>query len=499
MLTFSRRYITMGLLALLPMAGCDSFLDINDDPNRAAAVSSDALLSPIQVFTGTAHYELGLHTSLFAQQMAAFASGPQQFDRHIDVRSNRAWNMIYLNNLNNLDLLVKQASTEGSSHYVGIGKVLQALNLGLLADNWGAAPFSQAFQGAAEFTPAYDQEEQLYTTINKLLDDALVELKKPTSTLRPGADDLIYGVVKPGVTTAPTQAVQISRWIRAANALKARYAIHLVEKNGVAAANTALTFVAQAFTSNADDLEILHNDRNLNPWNREIAIGTTTGNFIIAPSLTLINLMNGLTYAGLVDPRLPFMADKGTSPDNYLGYKNGAGTGGNTNLTANTFYAKPASPLMMVTFSEMKFIEAEARFLANGGTRTSRGSTAQAYQAYLDGIRAHMDKLGVPSAQVQAYLTHPQVAVGAANLTLSLIMKEKLIALYLNPEAWVDVRRYDYSPAIYPTMELPTEHNPALNGQFIRRILYPESEAARNAAEVTKVTKGLAEKMWWDQ
>jgi hypothetical protein len=484
MLQFSRRYISLALLALLPLAGCDGFLDINEDPNRAAAVSSDALLSPIQVSTATAHYNLGLYTSLFAQQLAAFTSGPQQLDRHIDARINGAWNTIYLNNLNNANVLVNQASAEGSSHYVGITKVLQALNLGLLTDTWGAVPYSQAFQGPLELTPPYDEQEQIYTTIQTLLDEALVELQKTTSTVRPGADDLIY-------------AGNISRWIKAANALKARYTLHLVEKQGTTAATAALGFVAKAFTSNAEDLQVTFNDRNLNPWNSGIAIGTTTGNFIVAPSQTLINLMNGTAYSGLVDPRLPFLADKGTNAT-YLGYRNGAGSGGNTNLTANTFYAKASAPVLMVTYSEMKFIEAEARFIANGGSRTSTGSTQEAYQAYLAGIRAHMEKLGVAPADLTAYLSNPNVGVGAANLTLELIMKEKLIALYLNPEAWVDVRRYDYSSEIYPTMELPAEHNPALNGQFIRRVLYPETEAARNAGEVSKVTKGLAEKMWWD-
>ncbi|MFC6996987.1 SusD/RagB family nutrient-binding outer membrane lipoprotein [Rufibacter roseus] len=486
MLQFSKRYISIGLLALLPLAGCDSFLDVNDDPTRASAVSSDALLTPIQVSTGDAHYQLGLYTSLFAQQLAAYTSGPQLFDRHIDARINTAWNTIYLNSLNNANLLVEQASAEGSAHYVGIVKVLQALNLGLLTDTWGAVPFSEAFQGPQELTPSYDQQEQLYGTINRLLDEALVELQKPTSTVRPAGDDIIYGG-------------NISKWVKAANALKARYAIHLVEKNGAAAANQALASVAQAFTGNADDMLVMYNDRNLNPWHRGVAIGTTTGNFIVAPSQTLINLMNGVAYSGLVDPRLPYLADKGTSTANYAGYRNGQGSGGNTNITANTFYAKQGSPVLMVTYSEMKFIEAEARFIANGGTRTSRGSTAEAYAAYLAGIKAHMERLGVPTAEMNAYLNDPKVAVGAGNLTLELIMKEKLIALYLNPEAWVDVRRYDYSTNIYPTMELPAEHNPALNGQFIRRVLYPESEGARNSEEVSKVTKGLAEKMWWDQ
>ncbi len=466
-------------------AGCDSYLDVNDDPTRASTVSSDALLTPIEVSTADAHFDLGQYTSLFAQQLAAYTSGPQQFDRHIDARINTAWNNIYLRNLYNANILVRQATAEGSTHYVGIGKVLQALNLGLLTDTWGAVPFSQAFQGPAELTPPYDEQEQVYTTIQQLLDEAITALQSPTSLVKPGADDVIYGG-------------NLALWIKAANALKARYTIHLLEREGVDAANAALGFVAKSFTSNTEDMQVVYNDRNLNPWNRGIAIGTTTGNFIVAPSQTLINLMNGNVYAGLTDPRLPLMADKGTSAGNYAGYRNGLGSGGNTNLTANTFYAKPAAPVMMVTYSEMKFIEAEARFVANGGTSTTVGSTEEAYQAYLAGIRAHMEKLGVPAADINAYLTNPLVGVGAANLTLELIMKEKLIALYLNPEAWVDVRRYDYSSEIYPGMELPAEHNPALNGQFIRRVFYPEAEAARNADEVARVTKGLAEKMWWD-
>ncbi|WP_460892523.1 SusD/RagB family nutrient-binding outer membrane lipoprotein [Rufibacter soli] len=485
MLHITRKYTALGLMGFLSLAGCDSFLDVNDDPNRATAVSSDALLSPIIVSTADAHYFLGLYTSLFSQQLAAYTSGPQIADRHIDVRVNTAWNTIYLNNLNNANFLVNQATAEGSLHYAGITKVLQALNLGMLTDTWGDVPFSQASQGPADLTPAFDSQEQIYTTINRLLDEALVQLQQPDSKVRPGADDLIYGG-------------NIPKWIKAANALNARYAIHLVEKQGVPAATAALGYVAKAFTSNADDMQVTFNDKNLNPWNRNIAIGTTTGNFIVAPSSTLINLMNGNTYAGLVDPRLPFMADRGTSTAQYTGYRNGEGLGGNTNITAKTFYAQPASPMLMVTYSEVKFIEAEARFIANGGTRTSRGSTPEAYQAYLAGIRAHMEKLGVAAGDITTYLANPQVAVGATNLTLSLIMKEKLIALYLNPEAWVDVRRYDYSPQIYPGMALPVNHNPALGGQFIRRVLYPETEVARNSDEVAKVAKGLADKMWWD-
>jgi hypothetical protein len=244
-------------------------------------------------------------------------------------------------------------------------------------------------------------------------------------------------------------------------------------------------------------MQLVYNDRNFNPWHRNIAIGTTTGNFIVTHSKRFIDQMNGATYPGLVDPRLPFIADKGSSA-NYAGIQNGVGTGSTTNITANTFYAKVNSPIMMVTYAEQKFLEAEALFLANGGTVGSTGSTTAAYNAYLAGIAAHMDKLGVATADKNTYINNPQVSVGATNLTLEHIMREKFVATYLHPETWVDVRRYDYNSNIYRGMALPVNQDPAMGGQWIQRAIYPLTEVARNPY-VQGELRPLTEKLWWNQ
>jgi hypothetical protein len=73
-------------------------------------------------------------------------------------------------------------------------------------------------------------------------------------------------------------------------------------------------------------------------------------------------------------------------------------------------------------------------------------------------------------------------------------MKEKYVALFLHPETWNDARRFDYA---YEDMTLPDNHNPELNGEFIRRQIYPDSETSRNAVNVPQVT--LLDRMWWDQ
>jgi hypothetical protein len=137
---------------------------------------------------------------------------------------------------------------------------------------------------------------------------------------------------------------------------------------------------------------------------------------------------------------------------------------------------------LIITFSELKFIEAEAAFTSD---------RARAYTAYLAGIRANMDKLLVPTTERDAYLADPRVAVGSANLTLDLIFKEKYVATYLNPEAFNDARRYSYK---YKDFTLPQN---AVLTSFIRRLDYPLGERSKNGVNVPA---GVARtsKLWWD-
>jgi hypothetical protein len=162
----------------------------------------------------------------------------------------------------------------------------------------------------------------------------------------------------------------------------------------------------------------------------------------------------------------------------------GSGTDtGQCYLSLKGFYSAPGAPLLLVTYAEMKFIEAEAYFNTD---------KAASYQAYLDGITANMNKVGVAAAERDAYLANPAVASGVASFTKALLFKEKYVAMFLQPETWTDARRFDYQ---YKDFALPQN---ALLNTFIRRAGYPSSETSRNAENVP-VVGSLADKLWWDQ
>ena len=480
------KLITKNIYTLLSMfcfMACDDYLggDTNLDPNRVNEVSLDALLPSVIAATSRGQYQVGFTISQISQHTASyFASGA---DIHEITRLNLAWTDLYLRSMSNADQLKLLAQEQESPHYEGIANVMLALNLGTATDLWENVPFDEAFQGSDNLLPNYQSQEEIYTTIQSLLDEAIVNLNETNSLFSPESDDLIYGG-------------NLDQWIKTAYALKARNFIHLANV-GNSFLNDALQAAENAFDGNEDDFELQYTDRNLNPWHAEIGLAIETGNFLIAHSAQLVNTMNGTNYP-VFDPRLPIIADPGTDTE-FIGMVNGSGGGNTTDLTIETWYTSSEAPLLMVTYAEVKFIEAEAAFLTNGGNSTSVGSTQQAYDAYLAGIQAHMEKLGVPEAEIGAYLSDPSVAVGTAGLTLELIMKEKWIALFLNPEAWTDLRRYNYSNDVYRDFSLPENHNPDLSGQFIQRASYPFDELSRNSGETEENTKDIAARMWRDQ
>ncbi len=481
---FSIYHILFGIVLVFLTNSCESYLggDTNIDPTRPQKVTLAALLPAAIEATSNNHYSAGFEISQITQHTSfIFGAGA---DVHAnETRLDGTWTGVYLRAMSNINVMIQQAETENAPYYVGIGKILMAINLGMATDIWGDIPYTDAFQGSSNLYPRFDSQESIYAVIQRLLDESIIALNQPTSSFVPAVDDLIY-------------AGNRSRWIKAANAYKARYLLHTIRRNP-ANASQILSLIAGSFVNNTEDFQLVYNEKNRNPWHIRPVLTNNTGNFTISFARQLVDMMNGTLYT-YTDPRLPIIASRGTNTS-FTGKINGTNQGGTATFSTTNYYCTPTAPVIMFGFAELKLIEAEARFLANGGSATSVGSTPDAYAAYLAAIRANMDKLSVPAAERDAYLANTSVAVGAAALRLTDIMKEKYIAMVLHPEVWVDMRRYNYSTAIYRDLRLPENQNPELRGNWIRRAAYPISETTRNQGEVGKVVKGLDAPLWWNQ
>lgn len=470
----------IALLALV-LGSCKSFLgeDVNIDPNRTSDAPLNTLTPTIMFYSAEGTQKAAVVVNSYVQHIGSVTAGG--FDAQNRNTFGGTWDDIYLSIIPNANEIIKKAQANESPHYAGIAKVVLAYNLGLGTSLWENIPYKEADNQLTNLQPAYDAQESIYADILRLLDEAIADLSSPTTVFKPGADDLIY-------------KGDVTKWAKLAHSLKARYLLHLAKKRGPGTYAEILAELSQGISANSEDFQLVYNDRNLSRWH-QVALANNTGNFTTNFSATFINLMNG-TIQGVVDPRLPLHAFKTAAADSvYYGMPPGTASGANVRYNNGTVFFgwqfAQNAPLQMLTYSECKFIEAEARILQNGGV-----PTPAAYAAYQEGIRANMAKIGVATADINAFLSHPSIDVGADNLTLSNVITEKYKALFLNPEAWNDLRRYDYSDTILPGLALPANHNPDLGGQWIQRGHYPDSEAARNADNVARNTKDLNVKMW---
>jgi hypothetical protein len=464
-------FLVAGFMMIL--SGCQDFLDVNVDPTLKSDATVQELLSTAQFYTSEASYQQAYYAGQYAQQLGSNL-GTNGSDAYYESENALGWSNLYLYVVPQLNLIVQKGTADNNPAYVGIAKTLLAYNLGLATANWENVPYSQADQ--KNFSPTYDSQQTVYTTIQKLLDEGIAELAKNSGT-KPGADDMIYGG-------------DLGKWSRLAYSLKARYAMHQSALNPQTASQTALAALQNAMTSNADDFQLQYNSKNLSPWYSRVALANSTGNLSITYGSTFVDLMNGKVQ-GIVDPRLPIVVSLKNGQTVYSGVVPGSGAGSTVDFSTRAWHSNINSPIVMMTYAEVKAIEAEARFLTNGGTITSTGTTTEAYNAYLEIARANMQKLGVSAENINTYLSAPVVNVGSSNLTLLHIMREKYKAMFLIGDIWTDVRKYNYLD--FP---MPLNVNPDLNGQRIQRMKYPSSELTRNASNAEANLKQPGIKMW---
>jgi len=485
--------IIFSFILILGFVSCgDDYFEVNVPSN---AVEEDDLrmsdlLGPVIHSTILGQYSVEQSFGNYAQYFVSDGGGAAGL-----TSASGLWSEVYLFVLPNINSIKAKAAASNAIYYDGVADVLTAINIGIATDTWDNIPYTSASGGVENLSPTFDEQQAIYDEILSLLDSAIASFgQADASGLTPGNEDLIY-------------RGDIDKWERAAYTLKARYLLRLMTK-GVASPSEVLSAVNNGFTSNSDDFQMDFDERNLNPWYTVEVVAKSTGNFHHDIAEQLVSSMNGdyFPFDGSldIDPRLPVFADNGGDAE-WKGYVSGGeglasdGTEANADFAGNSFYTSPNSPLVLITFAEAMFIKAEAEFWAAGGSTTSTGSSSAAYDAYINGIMASMEKFGVDGSD---YLDDDAISMGSDDLRLEHIMKEKYIHNFLNPESFSDFRRYDFSDNVFRGLELRAnseDEDPEFAGQWFRRADYPSSERNRNPSVVSANEESVVVPVWWDE
>ena len=156
-------------------------------------------------------------------------------------------------------------------------------------------------------------------------------------------------------------AGDIDKWIAFAYTLKARYMVHVKDLPSYDA-DELLNAVDNGFASNDANAQLSFFEQSINPWSD---VARDNANLVLGGWISeqFIEALDGTTYT-TVDPRLPLMVGA-TDDGEYIGTVNGAGRGNapeqgaRSTLIEDQYYTGQTSPVLISTFSELKFIEAE--------------------------------------------------------------------------------------------------------------------------------------------
>lgn len=412
--------------SLFLVFSCEPFLEgTNENPNDPVSVSPSALLSPAELTLAYEyHANFSRWSGIFVQHVEGVARQQAGFNSYNFAGSNFStdWSNLYVDVLQNLNIMIDNSTESNYRHYVGAGQALKAFTLMLMTDYWNSIPYTEAFGGVEVLQPAFDSQASIYDEVHSLLSAARSNFAGSDGGLALEGD-VMYGG-------------DVAAWIKATHAIDARAYLHQSLLSG-SNYTAALNSIAQSFTSSADNMTFKFGSAATTaaPWyqfNRDrgdIGFNSTFGDALAAVS----------------DPRLDIYDGDGSSLFGDV-------------LDTHEYFVIDQD-VEFITYTELQFAKAEA-LIATGG------SQADIREAYLAGIESSFATLGL-EAEYAAYIG--QAAVAPATITLQEVMTQKWFALYANPESFSDWRRTGI-PVLEPNngVAIPT------------RWLYPQTEIELN-------------------
>ncbi|MEQ8473251.1 MAG: SusD/RagB family nutrient-binding outer membrane lipoprotein [Marinoscillum sp.] len=492
-LTQNRKYRTGVLVLALTIFGtsCESFLDINDDPNFAADATNVQIMPAAQGAYAVALSSMIERAS--ATMVQHYING--RFDNwgfngsSYDIQ----WSDLYAGALTDLEVIIIQAEADGDLHYAGAAKLQKAYIYSVLVDLFGDVPFSEA--NGTVINPKTDLGEEIYPALISLIDDGIADLQGE-SNVPLSSGDLIYG----GNTEA---------WIRMANTLKLKMhnQTRLVDAGASASAINALLTEGNLIGSTNQNFTFRFTSSNA-PEGRhpnfqaDWAAGSLENNL----ASFIISRMNASS-----DPRIPYYFYRQNASSALLGVNGGEGSSaGDDNVRAipgiyptggayddasfqvhnETLGLQGAGIFPLITYTNRLFIEAEAALIlgTQGDPRVLLSSAVSSSLSEVAGFAG----VAMDATDVSDYLANVLADYDGAATDeerLEVIINEKYIAMYGNGiESYNDLRRTGY-----PTgLNLPVVQN----GPFPNIFPIPPAEVTAN--ENIDPLTDLTSKVFWD-
>lgn len=466
-------YITLSLLLLFVFVGCKDFLDVNTSIDSPTSLTVDQAL-PVACFYASQqvydHAEYGVYLSQAlttpskSQTNSLAYSGGWEF---LSMNRHPQWRRHFYDLGANINEMIKAAEKIDSKNFILIGRTIMLQSTMFTTDVFGPMPRSNAYTSTS---PTYDSQEEIYDWMFKEADELIALYEN---------DAWAKNVNNIPITEKMDRIYKgdLKKWELYTKALRARLWLRKLPnwENTPAVCNKITAMVD----------EIL-NDPNWEEPRYNYAGGTNEQNAPWGSSAPIINawesrgnrlstsmpttffgyaILGGYKVQNTVrlyalDPRADKLMTMRSSTDKdadkalrYLESNIGMETSKKVTFYPDLFAPSGHNPyttnngyIALITDEELMFIKAEAEYWA-GDKTAAYNTTKQAVLRNFERLDIQKPVVAIDGNNaVKRYDSFFNIRLsGAGTFTIADLMQQKYVAMYLQPEQWNDIRRYNYS------------------------------------------------------
>lgn len=537
------KVIILSLLISFMGASCEDWLYDNVNEDAAHEVLPQQVLPVVLFYSAQLQFDHAEYGAYLTQTLTtggrnqtssfAYKSGWGDF---LTMNRHPQWRRHFYDIGVNAKEIIDEAHEAQAWNLELIGRTLRLMSTQMTTDLFGDMPRSEAYESNS---PHYDTQESIYEWMNQEIEELIGMYEDPTYTEAATNIPIDQSIDR-------VFAGDLNKWKHYTYALKARLLLRKLPnwENNAATCQAIITAVNRALEGWEDVLYRFDggNGAQNSPWGE--AFGSTEqgglgwegrGNMLNSAVPTKYFMENILgvfeSHNNLrgwaEDPRiLAFMSARpgpsGTSDSGtemrYLDTNIGMDVSYKVDNYPTLFpevdgkkvsvYTQNTGYVPLFLEEELLLIKAEATYWS-GDKPTARSLTMQAAEI-------NFDRFNLSSIYGSSYTRYRNNYLGnetgtgnyvttyfpADGFNIGHIMRQKYVCLYLQPEQWTDMRRYNYSceengiqydnTYVYPRLKRPNNIYEAHWGDdpkaWINRINYdPETEEKYNKAELERL------------
>ncbi len=467
---FKFKYFSATLVVAIGLlfGGCEEWLDVNTSQDSPVTVTADQSL-PLVVFYASQicydHAEYGIYLSQALTTGGRSQTGAYAYKSGWEMLSmNRhpQWRRHFYDIGVNVNALIDAAEKINSKNFILIARTIRLHSTLLTTDAFGDMPRSQVYLSNS---PSYDTQESIYEWMIQEADELIALYENPAWVNNPENKaiskkmDRIFGG-------------DLGKWRAFTKALKARILLRKLPNwdNTTASCDKIIAAVDSALLdpSYADAIYKYDGgstEKNC-PWGpaqpklnlgwaqaRENLLTEAIPSKFFAYALLGSYASYAQSRGYALDPRAvelmtPRIDDKSVRVLRYLDNNIGMATSMKVTYYPDLYategknpYSKNDGYIMLMSEEELLFMKAEAQYW--------KGLKSDAYSTTVAATKRNMDRLGINKTDQPFkgyYDRYFQIRLpGEALFTIADLMQQKYVAMYMQPELWTDVRRYNYS------------------------------------------------------